>query len=69
MDPNEIKVNNLVPESILNSQMFFNSIRLILQFLKNKLKEQIVRYYDNPEFRNEIRVNTNLEDAFFKLAQ
>lgn len=53
----------------MNSQMFFSSIRLVLQFLRNKLKEQVVRYYDNPEFRSEIRVNTNLEDTFFKLAQ
>lgn len=38
VDPNEIKGNNIVPESILNSQMFFSSMRLILQFLRNKLK-------------------------------
>jgi hypothetical protein len=43
-----IKANNLVPENILNSQMYFSSLRLVLQFLRNKLKEQVVRYYDNP---------------------
>jgi hypothetical protein len=48
--------------------MYFSSVRLILLFLRNKLKEQIVRYYDTTEFRSEIRLNTNLEDAFFKLA-
>lgn len=48
IDPNEIKGINLIPESILNSQMFFSSLKLILQFLRNKLKEQFVRYYDNP---------------------
>ena len=68
IDPNELKSSNLVPESIRNSELYFSSMRLVLQFLRNKLKEQIVRYYDNPQFRKEIRINTNLEDSFFKLA-
>jgi hypothetical protein len=52
MDPTTIK--SFIPESISNSHMFIESLKLIMQFLRNKLKEKNIRFYDNPEFRKEM---------------
>lgn len=61
-------LSNYIPEKISNNRLFLNSLHLIVQFLRNKLKEKCVRYYDNPELRKEMELNTNLEQDFFKLA-
>ena len=39
-------IKKFIPESIANSQLFVNSLKVIIQFLKNKLKEKSVRFYD-----------------------
>ncbi len=49
MDPTTIK--SFIPESISNSEMFIESLKLVMQFMRNKLKEKNIRFYDNPEFR------------------
>ena len=66
MDPTTIK--SFIPESISNSEMFIESLKLIMQFLRNKLKEKNIRFYDNPEFRKEMELNTHLDVQFFKMA-
>jgi hypothetical protein len=40
-------IKKFIPESISNSELFVNSLKIILQFLRNKLKEKNVRFYDN----------------------
>lgn len=40
-----------IPESIANNEMFISSLKLVMQFMRNKLKEKAVRFYDNGEFR------------------
>ena len=61
-------VKTFIPESISNSELFVSSLKIVMQFLRNKLKEKTVRFYDNPEFRKEMELNTNLDGQFFKMA-
>lgn len=42
---------NFIPERISNTDLFLNSMQLVIQFLRNKLKEKCVRFYDNIEMR------------------
>jgi len=43
----EEMIVNFIPERISNTDLFLNSMQLVIQFLRNKLKEKCVRFYDN----------------------
>ena len=60
--------NRHIPDSIANNQLFLSSLQLVVQFIRNKLKEKCVRFYDNPELRKEMELNTNLDQKFMMLA-
>lgn len=60
-DIDEIKEgSSIIPESIMNSEVYLASLGMVIQFLRNKLKQKIVLYYDNPQFRKELELTTNL---------